>query len=202
MKISKQSEFVQYSIAKSIFFKKKHLCGIPCTEQMLIWEQLMSELSWKTRNQRKAGDQLTMWVSGSGCYPSAVQQHKPYSDIPCPPPLNGMHGRGEDCAAQTPQRRKDRVHSDISIGSMGEYFFIWILIRIQQSSCLWLDWKFEWILLELQNKRGLMPEEHYSPLTGHHPIINKATVPFRSPRAKLKIVHLSSCEVVYLVDIM
>lgn len=54
------------------------------------------------------------------------------------------------------------------------------------TSFLWLDWKFEGILSELQNKRGRMPEEHYSPLTGHHTIINKATVTFRSPRAKLK----------------
>lgn len=130
MKTSKQSEFVQYSIAKSIF--KKHLCGISCTEQKLVWEQLMSELSWKTRNQRKAGDKLTMWVSGSGCYPSAVQQHKPYSDIPCPAPPQTLHPPVMACTgeqrtvpltAQTPQRRKDHVHSHISIGSIGESFF-------------------------------------------------------------------------------
>lgn len=92
---------------------------------------------------------------------------------PHPPPRPTMACTGEErtvpLTAQTPQRRKDRVYSHISIGSMEESF-IHPQLEPQQNSfwnantlCLWLDWKFEGILLELQNKRGWMPEEHYSP---------------------------------------
>lgn len=106
MKTTKQSHFVRSTISK---YLEINFCDITCREQKLICktELFHRDRSWKIRNQRKAGDKLTMWASGSDCCLSAVQQHKPYRDIP--PPPERRHGTEEDCTLSTPQRTKDRL---------------------------------------------------------------------------------------------
>lgn len=58
---------------------------------------------------------------------------------------------------------------------------------------LWLDWQFKGIIFNLQNNRGWVPEQHCSPLTGCHRIINRATINIWITKSKTK-----GCSLTYM----